>query len=458
MIGIMDVDHFSGKGVAGGSGGVRLATLLTLLAGLAPALRADGFEPARRFPDTSDTIRVFVDQLPSNLTRAQRHFVATRYVGTQKLLAIQIDSLRAYNPNFIMLHYRLGTRQADSSITHIHNNRWATDWFEIDGHEDWFVHTKDPKPKRVYQVVEHSREDVREYIMDISGRINGNTTFGWKEYWVKTVLAEAAACGADAVFADGVMPPYSIPRELYNSPLGAPPYRSYIPHLEEFLDYAYEQLDRANVYFIPNVGDMVTTWDTTQGYYEDVHGIMVEGFGHRRNTPDWRQQQNRTLQALRNGKIYIGQKGVRANKTQDRLWYVSNFLLLKHDRSYINLFVQAAGLPGQMHWWPEYDLKLGPPVNRAVPENVDRMRHGSGVYFRQYRRGLVLVNPNNSERTVRLAGEQKYQTVTPWGGGVIDRRGHPPEGGLNLKPTDKEITLGPWCGAILLKATATTGR
>jgi len=450
----MSTSSFSATDVRGRNRGVLCGMLLILLVGLAPAVTAPGFEPARRFPDTSDTIRVFVDQLPANLTRAQRHFVATRYVGTQKLLAIQIDSLRVYNPDFIMLHYRLGTRQADPSVIHVHDNRWSTDWFEIDRHEDWFVHTNDPTPKRVYQRV----DDVREYVMDISGRINGNTTAGWKEYWVKTVLAEVAACHADAVFADNVQPPYAIPRELYNSPIGAPPYLSYIPHLEEFLDYVYEQLDRANVYFIPNIGDMVTTWDTTQGYYEDVHGFMVEGFGHRRNTPDWRQQQNRTLKALRNGKIYIAQKSVHVQDTQARLWYVSNFLLLKHDHSYINLFVRAPGLDGQIHWWPEYELKLGRPVNPAVPDNVERMRHGSGVYFREFRRGLVLVNPNNSKLTVRLAGKQKYQKVNPWGGGIIDRRGHPPEGGLKPTPAEKEITLEPWSGAILLKAAAATGR
>lgn len=429
-----------------GAGG-RAAAAAVLFVALAAPRQAGGFEPRRKFPDTSDTIRVYVDQLSGSLTRQQMRFAVERYVGTQKLLAEQIGLMRTQDRDFLMLHYRLGTRESEPSVIHIHNNRWATDWDEVTRHEDWFVHTTGPGRQRVYQLV----DGVREYIMDISGRYNGNTANGWKEYWAKTVIAEAEACRADGVFADSTHPPYAVPDELNNSPLGAPPYRGYIAHLEEFYAYVYKKLDEADLYFIPNIGSLVTGWDTTEGYYRNVHGAMVEGFGFAGNTGDWRMQQDRTLKLLAGGKIYIAQHGVGADNIQQRLWFLANFLLLKHDRSYVNMFAHAPGIDGQLHWWPEYDLKLGKPTVGRLPKSVDEMRHGSGVYFRDFERGLVLVNPSAGDRTVRLAGTQEYQRVEPWGGGIVDRFGRVPEGGVRLAPSPREVTLAPWSGAILMK-------
>jgi hypothetical protein len=428
----------------------RCLILLTLVAiGLPAGRTAEAFEPKRKFPDTTATIGVYVDQLGDDLNRSQMRFAVEHYVGTQKALAGQIDLMRTQNPDFLMLHYRMGTREPDRSVVHVHRNRWATDWDEVNRHEDWFIHTTGAPKQRVYQFA----GPVREYVMDLSGRYNGNTRNGWKEYWAKTVIEEAEACHADGVFADSTHPPYAVPAELANSPLGAPPYRDYIKHLEEFYDYVYKRLDEANLYFIPNVGSLTTTWDTTEGYYEDVHGAMVEFFGQRGNVHDWKLQQDRTLKLLGNGKIYIAQqRGMDPSRIDDRLWFLASYLLLKHNRSYINMFVNAPGLQGQLHWWPEYELKLGRPVIARVPKTVDEMRHGSGVYFREFQRGLVLVNPNPASRTVRLAGAQQYQRVTPWGGGIVDRSGHPPAGGLKLTPSPKEIELAPWSATILLKA------
>src|SRR5262245_36756898 len=70
----------------------------------APA-RAQG---ARPVPDTSDGIHVFNDQIHPGLTQAQVNFCARRYAGTQKLTLADASRLRAVNPDFLVLHYRLG--------------------------------------------------------------------------------------------------------------------------------------------------------------------------------------------------------------------------------------------------------------------------------------------------------------------------------------------------------------
>lgn len=424
------------------------ATLLGVALVLAAHAEIVGFEPARQFPDTRDSIRVFVDQLSSNISRAQMHFAATHYVGTQKLPAEQIDAIRRFNPKFIMLQYRMGTRQPDPTVTFIHGNRWTHDWDEVNCHDDWFIHTNDTAPERVY--MDYGK--VREYVMDISGKINGNITDGWKEYWVRSVVADVQASHADGVFADSTHPPYNVPAKFNDSPLGAIPYRSYLSHLEAFYDYVYKELDRASLYFIPNIGNLITGWDTTQSYYEDVHGAMVEGPAYRGNTDDWKLQQDRTLQLLRNGKIYLAQSSIPGDAPQTRLWYLCNFLLLKHDRSYINMLPGKHGIDGNLHWWPEYDLKLGSPINDGVPKSIDELKSPSGVYYRRFQHGLVIVNPSSAKLGVDLGNKQRYQRIVPWGGGLVDRNGRPPQGGLNTVPAAQTVVVEPWSGIILMPA------
>src|SRR5262245_33657412 len=53
----------------------------------APTSKVLGVTSAARrpFPDTSRRIAIFADQLPGDMTAAQRQFAATHYAGSQKL-------------------------------------------------------------------------------------------------------------------------------------------------------------------------------------------------------------------------------------------------------------------------------------------------------------------------------------------------------------------------------------
>ncbi len=420
-----------------------LLTALAVAIGLAPGTGL-AFSPARQFPETSDGVYVFVDQL-SSMTVAQRQFAASHYVGTQKQLSYQIDAIRVYNPDFIHLQYRLGVRESGHAVNYIHNNSWSNDWAWINLHEDWFVHHWDTNPDpRLYQWYAPAGHE--EYVMDCSGLIEGNTTYGWKEYWSDCVINDCDDSHADGVFADSTHLPYSIPADQYASPLGSPPHTAYIPDLEVFYDYTYQRFNEANKYFIPNVGGLMTTVDTTSGYYEDVHGVMVEGYGTKWSEFDWRLQQNRVLRLLRNGKIYIAQNGVDGpSDISGRKWLFSNFMLLKHDKSFINMFPGGS----QLYWWPEYDLDLGLQTDPTVPGDVAGLLDSGGIYARQYEGGLVLVNPTGSTHSYALTGNGTYNLIEPWGGGVVDSAGNPPAGGLTLTEVEGSVQLGSWSGAVL---------
>lgn len=417
-----------------------LAAAAIVLACLAPSAWAD-FAPARPFPTSWDRTQVFADQFPGSLTDAQNRFAAAHYAGVQKLTAGQIDPIRAYNPNFIMLQYRLGVRDSGDTVPFIHNNTWSSDWATIDAHEDWFVH--DTSGNRIYQ----SSGTFKEYIMDAGGLINGNTTAGWKQFWVGAVSADSAASHADGVFADSSHLPFGVPSQFYSSPIGAPPHTAYIADLQEWYRYTYQQMSLANLYFIPNIGNEVTTLDTTD-YADYVHGAMVEGFGTKLSTSDWRLEQNRTLQLIRNDKVYIAQNGVNGpGDVTGRMWLLANFLLLRHEKSFLDLLGVGAST---LHWLPEYDLNIGAPLSLTAPLGIDDLKDSGGTYFRRYENGLVLVNPTDAALTFTLAPGDPHELLTPFGGGDVGSDGNPPAGGFTYTLEGSTVTLAPWSGAVLV--------
>ncbi len=135
--------------------------LLISLLGITTPLRPQ----TRTFPDTRDGIMVFSDQIPPGNTSTQDEFAATHYVGTQKMIPQDIEAIRAYNPDFIHLHYQLAVYAADSSVRFINGNNWVTDWGYVDQQENWFV--TDSLGTRIVH------DNGVFYLMDVSGQMSG---------------------------------------------------------------------------------------------------------------------------------------------------------------------------------------------------------------------------------------------------------------------------------------------
>jgi len=92
----------------------------------------------RPIPDTSAAVRVWDDQLPDSMTDAQPRFVARHVDGTQKVSLATAGRLRAVNPGFLVLHYRLGI--GDGPVPFRIGARWASDYGYVTRHESWFWH------------------------------------------------------------------------------------------------------------------------------------------------------------------------------------------------------------------------------------------------------------------------------------------------------------------------------
>lgn len=105
-----------------------------------PLLLAVRSATARSFPDSTGKISLLVDQLPGDsLSSAQRSFVASHFVGSQKLFVPETRALRKLNPDFIMLHYHLAIWQTASNHPLVINGTaWGNDYPLVNEHDSWF--------------------------------------------------------------------------------------------------------------------------------------------------------------------------------------------------------------------------------------------------------------------------------------------------------------------------------
>ncbi len=145
----------------------------------------------RSFPDTWSSIAILADQFPSGLTSAQQQFVATHFVGTEKQVLSDTRALRAYNPNFLVLHYHLAMWQSAPNVTFIVDGKtWGNDFPTVTQNEPWFWHNT--SNQRV------TASDGK-YLMNISAP-------GFDGYWAQSLAQQVAAGEYDGIMFDSASP------------------------------------------------------------------------------------------------------------------------------------------------------------------------------------------------------------------------------------------------------------
>ena len=259
---------------------------------------------ARPWPDTSQRIIPFSDQLPNNLNATQRWFAATHFAGTQKMLQSEIQALRAYNTNFLCLHYQLGVGAGPAAF--VIGDSWSSDWTFVNAQTNWFLLTTNGQ--RVHQ----TQWDWD--IMDIR-YTNGHAVSGFPAYWISNCLVRIRAAEDDGVFADSFTP------DSYGFGQSTPPHpwledidlclANWVPNLEQFGYAARNGLAGTNGFvFLPNLGALITSWMEMD--YGLGHGGMIEGFAFWGpdsyfDPADWELQMYRALSLVRSNKIVICQ-------------------------------------------------------------------------------------------------------------------------------------------------------
>ena len=434
--------------VAGASLIVVVVGVLLFLTWFKPGVLPTSGAPApaiRPMPETTDGIYVFNDQLAGeSMTEAQFEFAATHYVGAQKLLRTYTDHLRAYNPNFIVLNYRLGLslgyRKIEGAceptgpwLEIIEGNEWVREYPEAP-QERWFFKWQG---QRVLEC------EAGWYLMDVDN-------ISWRDYWAGEVLRQLRVANADGVFADNFSVPNYRGHTNYAPPL--PELDETFEHawsarLEDFITFA-QTGELAGYYFIPNVGEWINGRDITD--YAAADGVMVEGFARRGHDGyfdpadrDWQLQMERILGLVRQDKIILAQQYVDPANVADRMFVLASFLLIKGKHTYINL-----ELGPEPEWFPEYEIPLGQP-EADIPLTINALWHKAwGVYARPYSNGLVLVNPTAATQTIPL--DNTYYQALPTGGGFVPADGNVSAWTVHYTPVSR-LTLAPNQGAVLLK-------
>jgi hypothetical protein len=389
----------------------KLTAIVTLCSTVAAAEPEIG-STARPFPDTSNRIRVYADQFPSQLNDAQWKFIATHYVGGQKQTRTWVRTIRRLNPGFLMLHYQLALGAGPAKI--VIGDQWTSDADLIDKHEDWFVH--DAAGHRLQQ------KQWAWNVMNIGFEANHPKT-GFPRYWVDSALSRMRENEDDGVFADSYTQDILM---LQTDPGGFPSFTDvetcksqWLPGLNAYGHFIERQFQAApeRFYFLPNLGALQTKWDNVTRL--DVgDGGMVEGFaspgsGRSYSVEDWKLQMTRVLALAAKNKIILCQSYIDPRDTNQRWFVIGSHLLTKGRHSFVNMFEKSS-----LEWYPEYEVKLG---DFDGPPQTDVSRYWdteAGVFRRAFAHGEVLVNPDERAASIRFA--MSVRLIGATGGGLFD--------------------------------------
>ena len=397
------------------------------------------------FPDTTEGVHVFNDQLATwEMSEAQFEFAATHYTGAQKVFVSDVRRLRAHNPNFVVLNYRLGLGLGYRNTTG--SCKPNGPWLEVIEGEKWIREYPDQPVDEWFYKLDGQRVlfcDWGWYVMDISNA-------SWREYWAKEVLRQLRANRADGVFVDGLFPPnyYGGDRFDPNLPVEDQAFEeTWSSNIEDFIAFGQDG-ELADYYFIPNAGEWVTGRDITD--YSGADGIMIEGFGRWDDGEyfpgeqgDWQLQVDRILRMVNLDKVVLLQQSVNNDNEEDRMFLLGSYLLVKGNHTYLNLEYST-----EPEWFPEYEIPIGTPVG-SIPSSIGSLWHSDwGVYTRAYSNGLVLVNPSDSARDI--AFQKTYYQAFSYGGGVVPADGDVSGWFVDYVPVTS-ISLGPNQAAILLE-------
>lgn len=416
-----------------------------------PSRPADaGF--SRPLPDTTDRIAVFPDQLGPGLSDAQIRFVAERMVGSQKLPRSTSARIRAVNPAFVVLQYRLAYGLSTAANL-IETDTWGPDTLPEAGPPDprrpdeaHYLHHPADSTNRVRHADEYTLADVRNP--------------AWHVAHTAEILRRMPLNDFDGIFldtahlrTDGFNPgdwhaSFCAPEipELYRC--WGEPARGYFEHLVAKLHG-----EPRKYWALGNFGPMITGWDKND-YLEPLDGGVVELFmwvGGRVDERDWHIAAERIGRLLGHDKVFIAEPlHYPLGDAEARGWIFANFLLFKGARSFAAFYPEGTDFTGPPVWLPEYEVELGAPVTRAPGPIADLCTQGpserscAGVYVRAYAGGLAVVNPSTEARTYTLPEPPQGR---PWvslsfsGGGYVDAEGRPAASKIERTTVESTVSI-----------------
>ncbi len=411
--------------------------------GVAYPLRPAAIQPsglAQPLPSTKRYVLVWKDQLvPDGYTEAQKNWVVTHFVGTQKLFQRQIDDYRTRNPNFLMLVYHLAYGLNGADQTNPVGNITGPNTFgqeDMDTFTPWMVsHGLDRE--RAYQHTSSPGTSANRvsypdpyWLMDISSS-------EWRSYVFETLLTWQgwASAKATGTFLDVAFPPWYgyQPDQWWTVPAGGSSRDAlsswWRPRAAAYFDAMRAAFAPDGTHprylIIPNPDALVDSNDEPD-WLQSTDGVFTENWqAVAANPGDWNLSCRRILHYVTSqGKVWMVDVTSEASGLPQatRELLIGTYLLLRNGTSYIMFGNDLA-------WYPEYEIDLGAYASEP-PSDIEALRvagtggSAGGLYARSYVRGLVLVNSSDSALNYQLTAAMNQAHWS--GGGDIDSNGNPP--------------------------------
>jgi hypothetical protein len=431
------------------------AAALSAIASFAStSARADSFPPgvtyplkpatlqpsglAQPLPSSRRYVMVWKDQLiPDAYSLAEKDWVVTHYVGTQKLFQRQIDEYRTKNPSFMMLVYHLAFGLNGADQTNPVGNITGANVY---GQEDTdtftpYVAAHSITRENAYQ---HSATPASTanrvsypdpyWLMDVAST-------EWRTYLSDTLLAWFAfpTTKATGVFFDVAFPPwynYS-PANWWTGPAGGSTRQALIawwsPRAQAYFDYLRTQFapmgGHPRYLVIPNTDALVDGTDEP-AYLDGTDGVFTENWqAVNANAGDWNLSVRRICKYVTGkAKVWmadITQAGTALSQA-DRELFIGTYMLVRNGTSYI-MFGN-----GDLTWYPDYEIDLGGYVDEP-PTDLEALRvagtggSSGGLYERKYVAGAVVVNSSAAALSYDVTSAMKRAAWS--GGGVIANDG-----------------------------------
>lgn len=385
---------------------------------------------AQPLPSTRRYVLIWKDQLADavqSISAAQKQFIVTHYVGTQKVFQNQIDEYRAMNPNFLVLVYHLAYGLNGADQANPVGNITGPNAF---GQEDTdvftpYVNAHSLARENAYQ---HDGASTRVsypdpfWLMDV-------TSPEWTQYMADTMTTWAhtfATTQADGFFFDVAFHPWYqyTPATWWSTFAGGSSHTAlatwWNPRAKQYFDALRAAFaptaSHARYLIIPNPDALV---DEEPEFLDSTDGVFTENWQTIAAGGDWPDSLRRICRyATSAGKVWMAD--VTATGTslsmQDREYLIGSYLLVRNGTSYI-MFGNS-----DITWYPEYEIDLGGYLAEP-PLDIEQLKVG-GLYERDYVAGVVYVNPSATAQTANVPKAMKRATWT--GGGDVDAQGNLP--------------------------------
>jgi hypothetical protein len=155
--------------------------------------------------------------------------------------------------------------------------------------------------------------------------------------------------------------------------------------------------------------------------------------------------------------VVVMQPYIDPTNSDERLFCVGTYLLLKGTRTFLNMVGGGSGSDTGFYYWPEYTVQLG-TATTPLPTDFSTYMVGN-VYQRSFQNGVVMVNGSGSAVTATVPGSQTmYRASFSAGGSVndanIDANGNLLSGFMSVSSTavSGTISINAWSAAILLNS------